>query len=531
MRSYIYKRWDGSQEPFSLEKKDIVDKFMDNIMKGMSPNMSLAQMIMEGFDMEGQDFRVMGLEEMFQELQKQKNELFSKYNLEKIFDKPIDDLQSLLSEENRTRMEKGAEQAPSYGELPPGLLEKLRELKDFDFMNEASKQLAEHWEGRKDDINDLFEFYSDYASKFTGDEYLDFDQALELMRQFQALDELQRQMANGQFTQIDPEQLRQFLGEPGERSMNILLRLPSMVSEDGYVELTKYGFDMTPRGMRALGEMAFGKLYQQLKRDKQGGFEGNAPQTGEIEPDSSRPYEYGDRFDVDIPNTILAAVTNGHFADGQLQLEPDDLQVREREKMITSTTIVLLDLSWSMVQHGRFESAKKVALALDHYVRTRFPNDKLHVVGFATKAKELRGEDLALATPPMWDNVNIWTNLQDALRLAMQLIKRSGNRNNRVIAITDGQPTAYYAEDGLHVEYPGPFQFSPRAAKATLAEVRKVTAQGMNIDTFMLSDEPVLVEFTHQVTKINGGRSVYCVPGELGQVVLIQEIKRRGGKI
>ena len=69
------------------------------------------------------------------------------------------------------------------------------------------------------------------------------------------------------------------------------------------------------------------------------------------------------------------------------------------------------------------------------------------------------------------------------------------------------------------------------ATKATLAEIRKVTAQGMNIETFMLDDSPVLVEFTRQITKINGGKAVLCLPDQLGKLVLIEEIKRRGGKI
>jgi uncharacterized protein with von Willebrand factor type A (vWA) domain len=267
-----------------------------------------------------------------------------------------------------------------------------------------------------------------------------------------------------------------------------------------------------------------------MKRDKQGGYQGNAPQTGEMEPDSSRPYEYGDRFDVDIPRTILTAVTNGRFAEGELQLTPDDLHVREREQMITSTTVLLLDLSLSMsYAKGRFEAAKKVALALDHYIRTRFPKDRFHVIGFSTIARELKGNDLALA---VWDPRNPWTNLQGALRLAMQLIKRSGNRNNRVIVITDGQPTAYYEGEYLYVQPPpGQIGLSPDAAKATLAEVRKVTAQGMSIETFMLDDNPVLVEFTNQIRKINKGRAVLCAPSELGELIVVQEINRRGGKL
>ena len=111
----------------------------------------------------------------------------------------------------------------------------------------------------------------------------------------------------------------------------------------------------------------------------------------------------------------------------------------------------------------------------------------------------------------------------------LQLIKKSGNRNNRVIVITDGQPTAYFDGDQLHVELPDDFfGLSPNACKATLAEVRKVTAQGMNIETFMLDNNPVLVEFTRELTRINGGRAVLCLPGELGKLILIEEIKRRG---
>jgi uncharacterized protein with von Willebrand factor type A (vWA) domain len=170
-----------------------------------------------------------------------------------------------------------------------------------------------------------------------------------------------------------------------------------------------------------------------------------------------------------------------------------------------------------------------VALALDHYVKTRFPKDKLFVVGFSTIARELKGKELALS---VWDSEQPFTNLQGGLRLAMELIKKSGNRNNRVIVVTDGQPTAYYQGDHLHVEMPyNELGISPNACKATLAEVKKVTAQGMNIETFMLDDNPALVEFTRQITKINRGRAVVCVPDELGKLVMVEEIKRRGGKI
>ncbi len=529
MKSFLFKKWDGTQEPFGPKKKDIIDTFLDNIMKGMSPGMSLGQMLWSGFPLAGMNFRVMGLEEMVQEFQQKINDLFATYNLEKIFDKPMDDLKSLLANENMTRMAKNAPSAPSYESLPPGLLEKLKQLHGFDFLDAESRQIRDYWENRQDDILALYEFYAQYSHKFSGENSLDFDQALEIMRRIAALKNIQTQILKGQLSAVDPRELNRLLGERAEKSLNILLQLPNLVADEGIVESLSKGFGMTPRGMRALGELAFGKIYQHIKKDRHGKQFGKAPPVGEIEPDSSRPYRFGDRFDLDISRTVFKAVRKRRWGPEGLDLSPEDFYIREREPLLTSTTVVLLDLSWSMSWEGRFEAAKKVALALDHYIKTRFPKDKLHIIGFATEAHELKGDELALA---VWDAGRPFTNLQGGLRLAMKLIKRSGNRNNRAIVITDGQPTAFYEGDHLYVELPPDMLgLSPNACKATLAEVRKVTAQGMNIETFMLDDNPVLVEFTRQITKINGGRAVLCIPDELGKIVLIEEIKRRGGRI
>ena len=89
MKSIIYTAWDGTQTPFSLARNDIVKNFMDNIMEGMAPNMALCQMLWEGFPLAGIDFQVMGLREMLQKLQEQRDELFSQFSLEKIFDNPL----------------------------------------------------------------------------------------------------------------------------------------------------------------------------------------------------------------------------------------------------------------------------------------------------------------------------------------------------------------------------------------------------------------------------------------------------------
>jgi Mg-chelatase subunit ChlD len=532
MKSLIYRRWDGKTPPFSLKRSEVVDKFMENIMKGLSSDMALMTLMWEGFSMSGMDFRVMSLKEMVEELRKQMLDLFSKYSLEKAFDDPTSDLRTVLTRETGGRLKVGLDMPPSFEQLPRGLLQRLRYLENFEFLDNCAKEMFEYWNGRRDDILELYEFYSQYNEYFTGPQYLNFDEAFEVMKQFKAMNELEKQIMAGEFEKVDLEELTRILGKEAGESFNIMLQLPGMLSEAGVARFENDQFNLTPRGMRTLGEKAFGNVYRQMKRDRIGRHEGNAPQSGEIEPDSSRPFQFGDRFDLDINTTILKAVAKpgAISGTGEIQLSADEFYVREREQQITSTTVLLLDLSWSMSFGGRFEAAKKVALALDHYVRSRFPKDKIHVVGFSTTARELKGNELASV---IWDTANPYTNLQGGLRTAMQLIRKSGNRNNRVLVITDGQPTAYYDSEGhLHVEMPmDMFGLSHNAGKATLAEVRRVTAAGMNIEIFMLDDSPVLVEFSRQICRINRGRAVLCLPDQLGKAVVFGEIKRRGGKV
>ena len=235
MKKIIYRKWDGTQEAFSLKRKDIVDKFMENIIKGMSPNMSMMQMLWDGFQLAGMDFRVMGMEEILQEIEQHKADLFSKYNLEKAFDQPMDELKYLLDQETLTRNRRGASPAPSYDELPPGLLEKIKHLQNFDFSNTDSREMFSRWHNRQNDIFELYEFYSQYAHKFSGDEDLNFEQALELMRRMKSLENLQQQIMSGQFQAIDAKDLQRLLGERAEKSFNILIQLPDMVSDEGVV--------------------------------------------------------------------------------------------------------------------------------------------------------------------------------------------------------------------------------------------------------------------------------------------------------
>jgi uncharacterized protein with von Willebrand factor type A (vWA) domain len=246
-------------------------------------------------------------------------------------------------------------------------------------------------------------------------------------------------------------------------------------------------------------------------------------------PDETRPFQFGDTLDLDVVRTLLNGVRRraalGTDAAEKIELELGDFEVRECDFSTQTTTVLLLDMSWSMSWAGRFPAAKRVALAMDHLIRTRFPRDAFFVVGFSTRARELSIRDLPLAS---WDMGDPFTNLQEGLLVAERLIGRHPSPSPQVLVITDGQPTAYFLGRELHVEWPMGFGgVSPHAVAETLKTVRRVTRRGITINTFMLDDAPELVGFVERMTEINRGRAFFTSPRQLGSFLMVDFVARR----
>ena len=183
-------------------------------------------------------------------------------------------------------------------------------------------------------------------------------------------------------------------------------------------------------------------------------------------------------------------------------------------------------MSWD----GPFAAAKKLALAMESLCRSRYPQDYFGIVGFFTRAVELKAKDLPEAT---WNMGDPFTNLQDGLHLAIDLLKkRSSTRNQQIIVITDGQPTAYCRQGRLYCEWPLSFGgISQRAAEETLKEAKRVTQRGITINTFMLDDSPVLKGFVDEMTRLNKGRAFYTRPDRLGQYLLVDYLLGQRRKV
>jgi uncharacterized protein with von Willebrand factor type A (vWA) domain len=233
----------------------------------------------------------------------------------------------------------------------------------------------------------------------------------------------------------------------------------------------------------------------------------------------SKPYEFGDPFNLDIHRTIRNAVRR-EGGGTPVRLHPDDFEVERTENLTRSSTVLMLDLSLSMPMRDNFLAAKKVAMALHSLIQSQFPRDFLGVVTFSKVARELKPEHLPEVS---WD-FDYGTNMQHGLLLSRRLLSRQTG-TKQIIMITDGEPTAHF-EPGMAEPF---FSYPPvrETVDATLREVNRCTREDIRINTFMLDASSYLKTFVEKITQLNGGRAFFTSPDTLGDYVLVDFMEHR----
>ena len=292
-----------------------------------------------------------------------------------------------------------------------------------------------------------------------------------------------------------------------------------VLEEAGYIRKKGNQWELTPRGVRKIGEKAMGEIYDQLKKSSYGKHPQRDKGQGGERADETKAYEFGDPFHLHLGETIM----NGIVREGPqvpVHLEKDDFQVFRSETLTTTATVLMLDLSWSMALRGSFQAAKKVALALQNLIRTQFPKDTLYVLGFSAYARQLKSDELPYVR---WDESVLGTNMHHALMLAQKLLARHSAGTKQVIMISDGEPTAHLEHGRSYFAYPP----SPITIRETLKEVRRCTQKGIVINTFMLDRNYYLKEFVNQIAKMNKGRVFYTTPERLGQYILVDYVSQK----
>ena len=361
---------------------------------------------------------------------------------------------------------------------------------------------------------------------FLGDDSLTMDQAMEMMRQLQDLDQLEQALQQagrtGNLDDVDPDKLAELLGDEARRAWEELERLRQLLKDAGYVTGDDE-LELTSRGIRRIGQKALREVFVHLKKDRMGNHELDTRGAGGDLLGETKPYEFGDPLQLDLQATVKNAVRRGG-PGVPVKISPQDFEIYRNEHMTRSATIVLLDQSRSMGLFNNFQAAKKVTLALFALIRTQYPRDTLHVVGFSDYAREIKEEDLAKV------NWNAWvsgTNLHHALMLSRNLLAKEKGGSRQILVITDGEPTAHLEGGRSYFNYPPSY----RTELETLKEVKKCTQEGIVINTFMLENNYQLVNFVDRMTRINQGRAFYSSSGNLGEYILVDYMTNRKKRV
>jgi uncharacterized protein with von Willebrand factor type A (vWA) domain len=359
--------------------------------------------------------------------------------------------------------------------------------------------------------------------QFTGSEELTLEGALAQLGRLRRLDQLSEQLGDvdspAALEDIDPDEISEFLDRDAAEQLRALRALAKALEDAGYAERHGSRLQLTPRGARRVGQGVLDELFAKLRRDSFGGHDRRAAGTLGERGEGSRAYEFGRPFELHLPRTMANALARGERAPG-LRLDPRDFEIHDTEDSTRAATVLLVDMSRSMLLRGCFLAAKKVAMALDMLIRTRYPHDELHVVGFAYYAREIAPAALASLS---WHGYEYGTNLQHGLMLARQLLARSHAANRSVVVVTDGEPTAHFENGQVEFSYPPTRQ----TVRETLREVARCTRDGITINTFMLERSRSLAEFVERMTKLNRGRAFFATPEHLGEYVLVDYVDRR----
>jgi Ca-activated chloride channel family protein len=280
-------------------------------------------------------------------------------------------------------------------------------------------------------------------------------------------------------------------------------------------------FEVTDKSMDFLGYKALRNLLGSMGRANFGRHDTIQEASGVEASGSSKRYEFGDTLNLDVTATLKSAIEREGLSM-PLNIEYSDLYVHQSEFQASCATVVMLDCSHSMILYGedRFTPAKRVAMALSHLTRTQFPGDSLHLVLFHDSAEEIPISQLGRVKVGPW-----YTNTREGFKVARRILSRSNKQMKQIVMITDGKPSALTLPDGRI--YKNAFGLDPLVVSETLEEVGRCKRSGIQINTFMLTNDFALVQFVQKVTAMCRGKAYFTTPQTLGNYLLMDFMQRR----
>ena len=319
--------------------------------------------------------------------------------------------------------------------------------------------------------------------------------------------------------------LRQIAEEYGLFDENLSMDdLIDKLREMGLIEDVKDVPTLTARGIQRVRQDALDEIFSSLKKAPTGSHDTPYTGSGVERAGETRKFTFGDQpTNIDLTSTLSNAFRRGGIEE--FSLKEEDLEVYETEHQTSCATVLMIDVSHSMILYGedRITPAKQVALALSELIKTRYPKDYLALTVFGDDAKLVSINEL-----PFLNVGPYHTNTRAGLQLARNLLRRRGNANKQIFMVTDGKPSAIFDSNGRL--YKNSFGLDPKIVNKTLDEAVTCRREHIPITTFMVANDPYLIDFVEELTKANQGRAYYSSLSNLGECVFVDYIRNRKKK-
>ena len=293
-----------------------------------------------------------------------------------------------------------------------------------------------------------------------------------------------------------------------------------LLEQTGEAERTPAGFHMTPKGEKRIRQDSLNEIFSTLQAGGPGDHRTPAAGKGGERLSETRAYQFGDNLSDLDPLTTMGNVLKNHGID-DLQVTEEDLAVYETEHLSACATVLMVDVSHSMILYGedRITPAKKIALALAQLIQTRYPKDTLDVVLFGDDAVQVPLRELMkIQAGPHH------TNTRAGIQLARRILESRKGVNKQIFMITDGKPSAIREFGRL---YKNPFGLDPKIVNKTLEEASYCRRKRITITTFMLATDAPLLDFVRKLTELNHGRIYETDPNNLGAYVFRDFVRNR----
>ena len=286
------------------------------------------------------------------------------------------------------------------------------------------------------------------------------------------------------------------------------------LKDKGFVKENVVNGDFTPTGKtnQTIRKKSLEEVFGKLKKSGPGNHKTKFTGMGDETNSDIRKYSFGDHIDqIDMTASLHNAQVNHgieHF-----NLTENDLEIRERDFKTQTSTVLMIDISHSMILYGedRITPAKKVAMALAELIKTKYPKDTLDIIVFGNDAWPIEVKDLSYLQVGPYH-----TNTYAGLELAMDILRRRKNANKQIFMITDGKPTCLKEGNGY---YQNSFGLDRKVINKTLTMAAQARRINIPITTFMIATDPYLQQFVREFTQVNNGKAYFSGLNGLGDFI------------